>query len=117
MLSLTKTIMLTISASLKKGIGVVRKESVLTPSTECEYLGPKFGNIHTMLALESSVVVDLLMPPYLGTVCNYFEEQPLQRDLADRKKQTTADELVGLSELAECDFQALPFNSFNSLNI
>lgn len=113
--SRTQTLVLTNSASLKKGIGIVRKECVLTPSTECEYLGPNFGNIHMMTALESSAVVDLLMPPYLNTVCNYFEERPLQSDLADRKNQTT-DELVELNELSECNFEVQPFNSVNPFN-
>ncbi len=49
--------------------------SELSPESEVTVTTPEIGNIHSFLALEDSLLIDLLIPSYDSThhLCNFYK--------------------------------------------
>mmetsp|Transcript_39432 Transcript_39432/g.77575 ORF Transcript_39432/g.77575 Transcript_39432/m.77575 type:complete len:239 (-) Transcript_39432:73-789(-) len=63
----------------------ISDESLLTPSTDAQVLSPGLGNIHEFFALEDTVVLDMLLPPYSSTrKCSYYKICSCEPELGTR---------------------------------
>ncbi|VDM97896.1 unnamed protein product [Thelazia callipaeda] len=79
-------------------------------SDECVYLGPEFGNIHSLTPLEDGAAFfDLLIPGYGNNRCTYFKNMTPN----PRLKQTCMLQKIAEPEDYYC--QVLPYNKIKAL--
>uniref|UniRef100_A0A0R3RVW0 2-aminoethanethiol dioxygenase n=1 Tax=Elaeophora elaphi TaxID=1147741 RepID=A0A0R3RVW0_9BILA len=79
-------------------------------SDDCVYLGPKFGNIHSLIPLEEGTAFfDLLMPGYGKKPCTYF------KNVIQNPKLKQACSLQKIAEPQDYYCQLLPYEKIRAL--
>jgi hypothetical protein len=85
MKSYTKVIDESVSSSSCYQPWELVERCVKSPADDAWFLSPVVGNIHEFTAVEPTVILDVLMPPYdanKGRVCTYYEYKTREKDEA-----------------------------------
>uniref|UniRef100_A0AAF5PV35 Uncharacterized protein n=2 Tax=Wuchereria bancrofti TaxID=6293 RepID=A0AAF5PV35_WUCBA len=98
--------------TLSSNVVIARFEGITNRwhSDDCVYLGPKFGNIHSLTPLEDGAAFfDLLMPGYGDKPCTYF------KNVIQNPKLKQACLLQKIAEPEDYYCQLLPYEKIRSL--